>query len=252
VSGFDPDEVSNLPQVILFLRENPSWAALCERLGVDPYGEYSTITDILVDSISTLRELEILEFDGGPRLDPRLHDSIRVSSRWTRLQRVLGLSLHDLARISRTGRGLAVTPLFGRPPKTKDHPDIFVIMPFLPDYDDVYSRHIRKVAGELGLSVRRGDERLDSGEIMKAIWDDIFHAKVIVAECTERNANVFYELGIVHTLGRPTVMLRRRGDAAPFDIAGLRWIEYLYTPQGMIEFEERLAAAVKAQLGVPT
>jgi hypothetical protein len=62
---------------------------------------------------------------------------------------------------------------------------------------------------------------------MKVIWEGIFYAKVVLAEITERNANVFYELGIVHMPGRPFVMMRMKvkGKAAPFDIAGLSWIE---------------------------
>ena len=245
MSGLDPAEVTNRPQLIVFLRENPSWVELCKWLQIDPYTPYSTITALLFDEVSDLRELGILEFDDDPRVDPPQHDSIHVSKSWTKLQGGLGLSLHDLVKICRTGRGLAITPLFGRPPQTDDHPDMFVIMPFAPEYDAVYTDHVKKVAGELGLSVKRADEHFESGEIMNAIWSDIFHAKVIVAECTEQNSNVFYELGIVHTLGKPTVMIRRKGTKAPFDIAALRWIEYLYTPPGMSEFEQTLATAVQ-------
>ena len=248
MSGFDPAEVTNRPQLILFLRGNPSWVELCKSLQIDPHSQYSTITDLLFDEVSELRELGILEFESDPRVDPPLHDSIHVSKSWMKLQGGLGLSLHDLVKICRTGRGLAVTPLFGRPRKTDGPPDIFVIMPFTPDYDVVYTDHVRKVANELELSVRRADERLDSGEIMNTIWDDIFHARVVLAECTSRNANVFYELGIVHTLGKPSVMIRRKGENAPFDIAGLRWIEYEYTPRGMTEFEQKLAAVLEKQL----
>ncbi len=248
MTGFNLDEVTNRPRLILLLRKKPSWLELCKSLKIDPYGQYSTITDLLFDEVSELRDLGILEFEDDPRVDPPQHDSIRVSNTWIKLQTGLRVSLHDLVKISRDGRGMAVMPLFGRPPKTDDHPDIFVIMPFNQEYNAVYTDHVKKVAHELGLSVRRADERLDSGEIMKAIWDDIFHAKVVLAECTERNANVFYELGIVHTLGKPTVMIRRKGKNAPFDISGLRWIEYQYTPPGMTEFEQQLAAVVKKQL----
>lgn len=248
MNGLNPVEVTNRPQLILFLRATPSWLELCKRLQIDPYSQYSTITDLLFNEVSALRDLGILEFESDPRVDPPIHDSIHVSDTWRDFQGGLGLSLHDLVKVCRNGQGLAVTPLFGRPSKTEDHSDIFVIMPFKPEYDVVYTDHVRKVANQLGLSVARADDRLDSGEIMKAVWADIFHAKVVLAECTERNANVFYELGIVHTLGKPTVMIRRKGNNAPFDIAGLRWIEYEYTPPGMSEFEQRLTAVMKKQL----
>jgi hypothetical protein len=245
MSGIDPDEVKNRPLLIKILRDKPSWRGLCESLKIeDPYDRFNTWAEVLYKGVSELRGLGILEFDGNPRVDPQ-HDSICVSQTWTTLQTELGLSLRDLVKICNAGRGLAVTPLFGRPPKRVDHPDIFVIMPFKAEYDVVYRDHVKKVANKLGLSIERADEGLDSGEIMKGIWSYIFHAKVVLAECTEQNANVFYELGIVHTLGKPAVMTRMKGKKAPFDIAGLKWIEYEYTPPGMTRFEEQLEAFVK-------
>ena len=232
MSSFDPAEISNRPQIMLSVRRDPSWSALCDGFHIDPYDEYSTITQTLFHDISTLRDLGVLEFEGDPRVDPPRHDSIRVTQKWMELQTALGLSLHDLAKVTRNGRGMAVVPLFGRPLRRADHPDVFVIMPFKERYDAVYADHVRKVAQDLSLSIRRADERLDSGDIMRAVWDDIFHAKIIVAECSERDANVFYELGIVHTLGKAAVMIRQTGADAPFDIARLRWIEYEYTPEG--------------------
>jgi hypothetical protein len=248
LSGVDPDKVKNRPLLIKILRDKPSWHGLCESLGIeDPYGPFNTWAEVLYRGISELRELGILEFEGNPRADP-LHDLICVSQTWTKLQTELGLSLRDLVKICNAGPGLAVTPLFGRPPRRADQPDIFVIMPFKLEYDVVYRDHIRKVANKLGLSIERGDEGLDSGDIMKEIWGHIFHAKVVMAECTEPNANVFYELGIVHTLGKPVVMTRMKGKKAPFDISGLRWIEYEYTPPGMIRFEEQLEDFLKVRI----
>jgi hypothetical protein len=251
MNDFDPDEIFNRPLLILTLRDNPSWRGLCERLKiVDPYDQGKSYVYSLIKEVSALRDLDILEFEGDPWVDQR-YDSIRVSDRWKKLQGELGLSLHDLVKISRNGRGLAVTPLFGRPPKMGDHPDIFVIMPFTEDYTRVYTDHVKKVANELELTIGRADDRLDSVDIMKGIWEGIFHAKVVLAEITERNANVFYELGIAHTLGRKFVMIRMKvkGKTAPFDIAGLSWIEYEYTPPGMDDFEKQLAKRVKKALG---
>jgi hypothetical protein len=243
MNGFDSEELRNGPKLILLSRNEPSWPGLCELLKVeDPYGRYNTWADKLFEEISALRDLDILEFEGNTRFDMQSQDKIRVTEAWVKLQGRLRLSLSGLVKITESGRGLAVTPLFGKPPpKTKDQPDIFVIMPFTPDYEDIYRNHLKKVANKLGRSIRRADENLDSGEIMKQIWREIYYAKVVLAECTEFNANVFYELGIVHTLGKRAVMLRRKGVNAPFDIAGLRWFVYEYTPPGMTDFDRRLA-----------
>ena len=48
------------------------------------------------------------------------------------------------------------------------------------------------------MSVARSDEIFEIGEVMRNVWSHIFHAKIVIADCTGRNANVFYELGCSH------------------------------------------------------
>jgi hypothetical protein len=243
------DDVKNRPLIIKILRNKPSWRGLCESLEIeDPDSPQNSMAYILYTGVDELRRLGILEFEGNPREEPE-HDSIYVSHFWMKLQAELGLSLSDLVKICRAGQGLPVTPFLGRPPKRKDHPDIFVIMPFKEQYDVVYRDHVKKVANKLRLSIKRADETLNSGDIMKGIWADIFYSNVVIADCSERNANVFYELGIAHTLGKQVVMIRKKGTAAPFDIVGLKWIEYEYTPPGMTRFEEQLEDFVNEAIG---
>jgi nucleoside 2-deoxyribosyltransferase len=47
---------------------------------------------------------------------------------------------------------------------------------------------------------------------------------VVVAEITPVNANVFYELGYAHALGKQTILLAERGRTLPFDVSGYRCI----------------------------
>ena len=35
---------------------------------------------------------------------------------------------------------------------------------------------------------------------MQSVWESINRARIIIADLIERNANVFYELGIAHTI----------------------------------------------------
>jgi hypothetical protein len=38
------------------------------------------------------------------------------------------------------------------------------------------------------------------------VWNSIYSSSIIIADCTGRNPNVFYELGIAHTLGKPVIL----------------------------------------------
>ena len=71
-----------------------------------------------------------------------------------------GMSLDELASISRHSEGMAVVPIFGRPrPLPADQQiDVFVLMPFKAKLEAVYSKHMKKMAEEFGLRMLRADE----------------------------------------------------------------------------------------------
>ena len=87
----------------------------------------------------------------------------------------------------------------------------------------IYEPAIRKA----GLTPVRADaEIFATGKIMDQIWDGINAAKVLVAEMTTRNPNVFYELGLAHALNKPVVLVSRNEEDVPFDLQHIRVIYY--------------------------
>ena len=75
---------------------------------------------------------------------------------------------------------------------------------------------------------------------MQDVWSGICNAKVIIADCTNRNANVFYEIGIAHTLDKPTILISQSINDVPFDIRHRRVLVYDFTPHGMKNFEKQI------------
>jgi len=65
--------------------------------------------------------------------------------------------------------------------------------------------------------VKRADEDADPGMIGDRIINDLIEADLVVAVLTDLNPNVFYELGIRHSVGKPTIHIARMGTALPFD-----------------------------------
>lgn len=102
----------------------------------------------------------------------------------------------------------------------------FVIMPFDGLFQSQYERVIRPAVEAAGLTCVRGDEVFARPHIMSDIWDSLRSCRIVIAELSGRNANVFYELGLAHALGKPAVILTRSENDVPFDLKALRYVYY--------------------------
>lgn len=142
-----------------------------------------------------------------------------------------------------------VNPIFGTPAYRVQEQSCFVIGPFAESQSAIYRSIIRPTVIELGLSCHRADELFTNRAIMEDIWRSLCTARVIIADLTDRNANVFYELGIAHTLGKETILLSKRdSERIPFDIQGIRQIRFEDSPSGGIELRRQLKATLESVL----
>jgi hypothetical protein len=131
----------------------------------------------------------------------------------------------------------------------KSRATIFVVMQFSEPYKQLYSEVIRPVAGEFGLEAYHVGDVFGPGMILDDIVQGTIQAKVIIAEVTAPNQNVFYELGYAHAKGKPTILLAERGKQPPFDIAGYRHLFYENTIGGKKQIEEALRKHITAIMG---
>ncbi|GAB4531352.1 MAG: hypothetical protein OHK0046_52120 [Anaerolineae bacterium] len=138
-------------------------------------------------------------------------------------------------------------PLLGTPMRAGPQwARIFVAMPFRDDLTFLYADHILPVTQAMGISCKRGDDFYSARSIMGEVWSSIYHAELCIVDCTGRNPNVFYELGIAHTIGRPAVLLTQSMDDIPFDIRHLRIL--VYDPANMAGFDEALRRTIEHEL----
>lgn len=121
------------------------------------------------------------------------------------------------------------------------HADVFVAMPFDDAFKSIFEEHIRKVCDRKLLSCLRVDRINRASSIVNDIWSGINNSKVVIADCTGQNANVFYEIGLAHALGKRVILIMQNPDDMPFDINKIRYIKYEYTPDGMKEFDITLS-----------
>lgn len=103
----------------------------------------------------------------------------------------------------------------------------FVMMPFAAPLGDYYSKIYKPAIEKAGLRPVRADADIfGTGKIIDQIWAGINSARVLVAELTTRNPNVFYELGLAHALEKPVVLVSSNEADIPFDLKHIRVIYY--------------------------
>jgi hypothetical protein len=127
-------------------------------------------------------------------------------------------------------------------------PRVFVAMQFGEPFDALYNDVVRPKEDRLPVKIIRGDELAGPGIILEDIKRQIAEAKIVIAEITAPNQNVFYELGYAHALNKPTILLAQRGKDLPFDIHSYRVIFYENSIAGKSEVEKSLERHLRAVL----
>ena len=95
------------------------------------------------------------------------------------------------------------------------------------DFDDVYKMLFRPALEAAGLQPFRADDEESAGDILKDMFAELVTADFVLADISILNANVFYELGIRHTVGPRGVICLHAGWAnRPFDVAPQRTFKY--------------------------
>lgn len=127
----------------------------------------------------------------------------------------------------------------------------FVIMPIRQAGTDEYTQYralydtvIRPPLVEAGFEVIRADDIAKSGAINADVIERLATSDIVVADLSDLNANVFYELGIRHTMRRNgTVLLMNASSTRlPFDLQAYRVIEF--TPD-LLGYEKLRTALAK-------
>jgi hypothetical protein len=132
-------------------------------------------------------------------------------------------------------------PAESAPVEPSQRKPCFVISPIGSDDSDIRKRadqvlkHIIKKALSDIYTVERADDISKPGLITLQIIERLMKAPMVVADLTDANANVYYELAIRHFVKRPVVHLITEGQQPPFDVAQMRYIQYDLTNPDSVE-----------------
>lgn len=123
---------------------------------------------------------------------------------------------------------------------------IFVLMPFARKFDEIYRLAIKAPLESLGFDCERADEIYFTGEVAEKIFVNIKRADFIIADVTDRNPNVFIEIGYAHALGKKIILLTQRADDIPFDLHTQKHIIY---GKNKLKLKEELMKTIQVIIG---
>jgi len=246
------EEIDNGALILLLLRKSKTWEELCQRYEyVDPAQLVTnTSTMTLLNKLFNLRELGLIAFQDEETPDGKKPvGEIRETGLWSKIRVSFGgMSLSDAAVLSRHSRGMAVAPVFGRPKQMDQKIDVFVLMPFNASLEKLYTNHLKKMGDQMGIVIRRADDIVSTEPFMEKVWAGICAAKLILADCTQQNPNVFYEIGIAHAVGKRVMLITRSENDIPADIKHFDYIPYVYDPEGTEQLIEKLKTFIASQI----
>ncbi len=125
-------------------------------------------------------------------------------------------------------------------------------MPFGGWFDTYYEDVFCPAIEDGGLKPRRADDIYRTGTIMHDIWNLTKEAKIVLADLTGKNPNVFYELGLAHALAKPVILVTESLEDIPFDLRALRIVEYNKdSPHWGNILREKISKSIKEVLASP-
>lgn len=137
---------------------------------------------------------------------------------------------------------------FANNPTTTEKGCCFVLMPFAEQFNDVYDAIVEALEGpEVNFSCQRADEIFGGGNIIEDILRSLARAEVIIADLTDKNPNVFYELGIAHMVKdlEKIQILTQNVNDIPFDLRHFRYLVYEQSNSGLGRLKAQLIDAIQ-------
>lgn len=119
--------------------------------------------------------------------------------------------------------------------------------------DLVFKHIIKPVTKRLGYEPEMPHHVNEPGSISTQIIERLLSADLVVADLTDHNPNVMYELAVRHVVRKPVVQLIQKGQRLPFDIAQQRTIELDHRDlDSAEEAKDKLSKQIEAVQKDPT
>jgi hypothetical protein len=236
-----------------------------EQFAIDLAGEGANVDSVGLAKIYSLADIERVSWGGSHGIDGdagkwemNLNRNIRPFRRVETLEDFLAIRERlDAGDESSADQGTsppAVSVGIASGESLDDRPFVFIAMPFTSDWSEAVHESIERCCERVRedgveLRWRRADEIAEPGRITEQIRDALMSADVVIADISELNANVVYEVGYADANQTPLIVLNQDRKLSPFDLKDIRQIAY--RPGKLGAAEEQLCRYLRAALGYP-
>jgi hypothetical protein len=124
---------------------------------------------------------------------------------------------------------------------------VSVMMPFSADFNPVYTA-LQSAVQSVEMEAMRADDLWKHQFIIQDIVSLITRARVVICDCSGRNPNVFYEVGIAHSLGKDVILIVQNEADIPFDLRHIRYLRYLNNREGLNTLGRQIAQRIQTIL----
>jgi hypothetical protein len=111
--------------------------------------------------------------------------------------------------------------------------------------DDVIEYIIGPAVAQHGFEVIAPHRIATPGIISRQVIEHIARAELVIADLTDQNPNVFYELALRHAVRKPLIQIIQKGQKIPFDVAQQRTVEYGTDVSGAARAKDEISMQVK-------
>lgn len=147
--------------------------------------------------------------------------------------------------VEKKNRIVKVNPIFNGRNFLKDDNLCFVLMPFSEPYNSIYENIIKPTVEKEGFQCLKSNDIFSTTSVIEDIWTNMNKATLIIAEITENNPNVMYELGICHTIGKDVMMITQKPGEIPFNFRHLRTYTYVNEIAKSEELKKNISSMIQ-------
>ncbi len=126
---------------------------------------------------------------------------------------------------------------------------IFVVQPFEKASAGVFDL-ITSAAAMANVTTIRADSIVNSTAIDDSIHHAIQTSALLIADVTNANPSVMYEVGFARAQQKPVILIAASSRAIPFNLAGIRIL--IYDTMAPVEFIDHLIVSIQQALRDPS
>ena len=225
-----------------------AWPEICAAFGLDPL-LMSASHEALRAALRSLKNAGVIDYKAPPPdawSYPGVVGSITVTNAWREIQSLLGIDLNQITDCD-PKTAMTVKPFWGKAVEETPQLDVFVLTPACHGRPSICQQRIADVVSRLSLSIGCTDDVRFPRYHRGAVWSAILKSRVVIADCTGRDASVFYEIGLADAIGKRIILITQNREDLPLGREHANSI--CYSPDDWPDFEQQLAEHVWSSLG---